>query len=197
MAVASDLRSLLEDDPEADIQENLGGDGNQKDFQPEKLKQGRALADAPSPAPIVTVDSVTQVDGTDFNIIDGKIFRFGTAPNGKVEITYWTVVFTDAELTKFLDKEGGDLDRAEIQAILALATNASKFFARTGVTLQDDKTEIAKNLVAVAREKRMVLKDIGSGNAVQPGGSGSGGADVDYSLKIDNNGNDFTEYADI
>lgn len=189
------LRDLLKDAPKPTVLENLGGDGQRTDFLPNLIESGRALfQESPTPTATVFVDDVLQVITTDYTIIQNQIFRFVTAPTGRVEITYYTVVFTNSELDNYLAQSKDSVERAEISALITLGTDSAKFFAKTGFSLQDDKSEISANFIRAANAKIRMLKEIGSTAGASSASSVAGGADVDVSYQITDTGVDVTEY---
>ncbi len=197
MALLDDLRDALDDVPEPVIRERLGGDGLVSQFIPSTVEnRGRVIS--LSPAPTVFVDDVivpeTVGPDTNWRIINDRVLEFDAFhgnPSKLANFTYWHTAFPDSQLTGFLNRVGSSVLKAEILALYALATSDARFFAKTGVRLQEDKNGQAKKFMDLAESKMKLAKQLGIKDEAK---RTSGLADVDVETKLTDTGLDLTRF---
>lgn len=198
MALLDDLRDALDDVPEPVIRERLGGDGLVSQFIPATVENAKRVI-VTSPAFTVFVDGlVVPADAgggnTNHRIINDRVLEFDAfhGPPTKITLfTYWHTAFPDNQLTGFLNRVGNSVLKAEILALYALATQDARFFAKTGVRLQEDKNGQAKKFMDLAESKMKLAKELGIKDEAK---RTSGLADVDVETKITDTGLDITRF---
>lgn len=103
--------------------EKARGDGVTFDW---KLELDTILV---SPAPEVRINNVLKAEGTDYTIdyVNGVVF-FTAAPvlNDSIIFQYYGIIYTNDEITLFINEAGGNLNYAAALNLMAWAANAAR-----------------------------------------------------------------------